>query len=107
MDNKSALLPNIYDYLSTYTKEKVIPENLQYVIEKICDETGLSIETANEIVSVFFGEIKRSVLAGRIVTIRKFGKLFISSPKTSKNDKRIFLKFEPSPFLVKRLNQDD
>lgn len=101
------LLPNIYDYLNTYNKEKILPEDFEYVIEVISKETGLSKEISEEISKLFFQEIKINILNGYIVLLRKFGKIFISSPKLKKNSKRIFVKFEPSKYLINKINSND
>jgi len=106
-DQNNKLLPNIYDYLSTYNKEKILPENFEYIIDKISNETGLSREVSEEIIKLFFQEIKNNILNGYIINLRRFGKFFVSSPKLNKTKKRIFVKFEPSKYLIKKLNSNE
>lgn len=106
-EEEDNLLPNIYDYLNSYSKDKILSENFQNIIEDISNNTNLPKEISEEIIKLFFQEIKSKILNGYIVYIRKFGKIFISSPKLVKNNKRVFVKFEPSKTLIKKLNSNE
>lgn len=101
------LLPNIYDYLNTFNNQKLLSNELDYISEKIFKETQIPKEISQEIIKLLFQEIKSSILNGYIINIRKFGKIYISSPKNSKNKKRVFVKFEPSKILIKKLNNNE
>lgn len=97
-------LPDIHDYLeSINTSKSVSAKGLEDLVFRVRAKTGLNTDICTAIVSLFFHEIRNSMLKGDIVTIRGLGKLYVSSPK-HKNKKRVFPKFKPYKKLIRRMN---
>jgi len=102
---KPNFLPGIDQYLEQVIDNKSITtKDLDYLIYKICGVTGLKYETSKIIVRTCFQEMRNAVLRGDVITITDFGKLFLSSPKTTNSKKRIFVKFKPYKSLLRKIN---
>lgn len=98
-------LPNIHEYLETAnTQRAVSAKGLDEMVYRICARTGLDESICATIVSMFFHEIRNSMLRGDRVTIRGLGKFLISSPRNTKNKVRVFPKFKAYRKFKKRLN---
>lgn len=104
-NNKFEGLDNIEDYLESRGNNVPVevPE-LGTIIDIVSSKTNLNKEEAEQIVKLYFQEIRNIMLSGKIAYIPNFGTFFISSPKTTKNKTRVFAKFNPSKVIVERLN---
>lgn len=102
------MLPDIDDYLENIeNKWSVSLDGLDELIEKIVINTTLSRDSAEAITKLFFREIRKELLKGNEITLRKLGRLHISCPKNSNNKTRVFPKFEPSEILINELNYEE
>ena len=103
--NKPNFLPGIEQYLEqVIDKNSITTKELDYLIYRMCGVTGLKYETSKIIVRTCFQEMRNAVLRGDVISITDFGKLFLSSPKTTNSKKRIFVKFKPYKTLLKEIN---
>jgi nucleoid DNA-binding protein len=101
------LLPNIHQYLEQANNNRSVNiENLDEIVYRIHASTGLSLEASEIVLKSFFQEIRNSILRGEVVRLAKLGKFFLSTPKTVKNKKRIFPKFQLYKQLLLKLNND-
>jgi nucleoid DNA-binding protein len=99
-------LPDIDEWL-TFHGDKVpveIPE-LDQVVQAVTARTKLTEDQANQLVRLFFQEIRGILLSGGCVEIQDLGQFVISSPKTTGNRKKVFPKFKPSRSLFRKMNQ--
>jgi hypothetical protein len=97
------LLPDIFEHLeNANNKKSVTLHGLEDFAYEVQIRTGLTYEISSIIVKMFFQELRSSMLRGDMITIRNFGKLFISSPKFSKNKKRVFPVFKPYKSLINK-----
>lgn len=97
--------PDIDQYLeNTENKKSVSIQGLEELVFKLQAATGLTQEASNAIIKLFFQEIRNAILRGEIVFLSGFGKIFMSSPKNSKNKNRVFPKFKPYKNLIRKLN---
>lgn len=100
------LLPGITEFLESLDDNfPVTTENLDELIALIQSSTGLNKESSEIILRLFFQEIRTQVLKGNSVTIKGFGKFYITSPKTNNNKKKIYPTFKPSKELITNLNE--
>lgn len=99
------LLPDIHEYLETAdTRKAVSSKGLEEMVYRICSRTGLDKAIAATIVSMFFHEIRNSMLRGDEVALRGLGKFLVSSPRNTQNKKRVFAKFKTYRKFKKKLN---
>lgn len=104
-NNEIELLPDISKYLEQVENTKSVNINgLDEIAYRMRASTGLSKEACMIVLKLFFQEIRNSILRGDVVALYRFGKFFLSTPKTSKNKKRIFPKFKPYQALLSKLN---
>lgn len=107
MENKIDFLPDIFQYLEQADNGKsVSPRGLEELIYKVHASTGIRVEASSAIVKLFFQEIRNAILRGDSVLLGGFGKFSLSSPKISKNKKKIFPKFKPYKKLIKKMNHE-
>ena len=105
MTNEFQGLPGIEEYLASQGNGcPVDVSELDHISEAIIAYCGFNKDQARRILSLFFQEIRSSMLSGQVVDIRSFGSFFISSPKITSNTKKIFPKFKCKKSLSKRLN---
>lgn len=103
---KPEFLPDIQEYLEqTDNSKSISTTGLDELIYKMVATTGLEYDSAKIIVKLFFQEMRNAALRGQVVSITDFGKFFVSSPKVSKNKKRIFVKFKPHSKLSRKMNE--
>lgn len=104
-NDEDEFLPDIKTYLErTENKKSVSIKGLETLIAKLQASTGLSKEASSIITKLFFQEVRNAVLRGEKMFLYRFGTLFVSCPKNSKNVNRIFLKFNPFKKIIKKLN---
>jgi hypothetical protein len=97
-------LPGIEEYLANRGhNSKIEISSLSHIIETICAHTKLTKEESEQILTLFFQEIRSAMLIGKTVAINELGRFFISSPLVNCKEK-IRPMFKPSRSLVKRLN---
>lgn len=95
----------IDEYLSSVTGEySISPKGIEELIERVSTNCFISKENAEIIVLAFFNEVRNQIIKGNEILFRGFGKLSLSSPKTSNTKKRVFVKFKPAIVFIKRLN---
>lgn len=105
MEEEFVGLPGIEDYLSSHGDGHPIEvKELDHIIDAVVAYCGVTREQSTRIVSLFFQEIRSSMLSGEVVDIRGLGSFFVSSPTTTNNAKKIFSRFKPKRSLVKRMN---
>ena len=103
--NKIEFLPDIQDYLEQVDNSKAVTAvGLDELIYKVRALTGLEYDSAKIIVKLFFHEIRNAVLRGDNVVLSDFGRIFLSSPKSTHNKKRVFLKFKPHKKFLRKIN---
>lgn len=106
MSSESKYLPDIEDYLESIDDNlPVSAAGLDYITSKIVLKTGISEEIAEILVKLFFQEIRNKLLKNDIIILKGLGRLLVSSPATTNNKKKIFVKFEPTQSLVDKLNK--
>ena len=104
--NKIEFLPDIQDYLEQANNSKAVTAAGQdELIFKVCAFTGLDYDSAKIIVKLFFHEMRNAVLRGDNVVLSDFGRMFLSSPKSTHNKKRVFLKFSPHKKFLRKINE--
>lgn len=97
--------PDIEEYLeSTTNKKSVSSKGLDELVYRVRAATGLDYDIAQQIVRLYFQEIRNAMLRGDVVALKGLGKFFVSSPLHG-NEERIFPKFEPYKSLADRLNK--
>jgi nucleoid DNA-binding protein len=98
-------LPDINEYLTGRGNQcpVTVPE-LGEIVEKVSSRTKLSEEQANQVVKLFFQEIRGHLLRDGMVDISFLGRFSISSPKTSGTKRKVFPKFKAKRSLIKRMN---
>jgi hypothetical protein len=98
--------PDIEEYLeSTTNKKSVSSKGLDELVYRVRAATGLDYDVAQQIVRLYFQEIRNAMLRGDVVALKGLGKFFISSPLHG-NKEQIFPKFEPYKALSDRLNDE-
>jgi nucleoid DNA-binding protein len=99
-------LIGIDEYLLNLGKHAPInTKDISHISDAIQAYTGLTKEISQDILNMFFQEIRSAILRGEIVDIRKFGTFLVSSPKTSSNNRKVFIKFKPKKSIVNKLNE--
>lgn len=106
-ENGELLLPDIEAYLenNSYGYPVWIDSGLDKFVSAIEARTALSRDNGKIVLRLIFEEIRNAILRGEIVVFRGLGSFFVSSPKTSGNKHRVFIRFRPSPILNRRLNE--
>ena len=105
--DESDFLPDIEAYLESIDNNlPVTLQGLDSIVDAVTARTSLNNEAAKIVVRLFFQEIRHALLKNIKVTFRKLGSFQISSPKSG-NKIRVFVKFKPSPSLVKDINEQD
>jgi len=100
------LLPDIEAYLeSTSYGIPISISGIEKISSAITSHTSLSNENSAIVLRLIFEEIRRALLRGEIVRLKRFGSFFVSSPKLSGNKERVFLRFRPSATLKQKLNE--
>lgn len=100
-------LPGIEDYCASQGDGfPVEVSELDHIIDAIVAYTGLTKEQSARITSLFFQEIRTSMLKGDTVDIRGLGMFLVSSPATTGTRKKVFAKFKPKRSLLNRMNND-
>ena len=103
---KPELLPDIEDYLESIDNNlPVSTAGLEDIEGAIIAKTGLNEHDAKVILRLFFQELRNSLLRKNKVDIRSLGRFYISSPATSNNSKKVFVKFKPKKSLLDKLNE--
>lgn len=103
---KPELLPGIEEYFESLDNNLPISTvGLEQVVGAVMAKTNLNEFDSNEIVRLFFQEIRNSLLKKSIVDIRSLGRFYVSSPKTSGNTKKVFVKFKPKKSLIRKMNK--
>lgn len=95
-------LPDIFKLINESCPVSL--ENEEEFIEKIAIKHDLPIETAKIIINLFFEEMRNFILDNKKVIIPKWGTMYISSPVTDGNIKRVFPKFKLSEQIKKEFN---
>lgn len=85
-------IEDVSDPLGEIKKPSI--ENLDEFVHKIRIYTGLPQESCEILLSSYIQEIARLILNGDSIWMNDFGKLFISSPATSKNKSKFFVKLK-------------
>lgn len=100
-------LPGIEEYLASRGNGcPVDVSELDHVAEAIVAFCGFNKDQAKRILTLFFQEIRNSMLNGELVDIRGFGSFFISSPAVTENTRRVFPKFKAKRSLSRRMNHE-
>lgn len=100
------LLPGISEYLEQVDNDKSVNiKNLEEIVYRVNASTGIGLEASAVIVKLFFSEIRNGMLRGDVIVLAGLGKFSLSSPKKSKNKKRIFPKFKAYNSLIDRMNK--
>jgi len=95
----------IEEYLETVdNKKSITSKSLEEFVAQIQIKTGLDLNISTAIAKSFFAEIRNGMLRGDVVVLRDLGKFYVSSPKFSKNKKKIFPIFKPYKKMIKKLN---
>lgn len=98
-------LPGIVDFLSSKGDNQPIEINeLNSLTDAIIAYTGVTKKQSIRILSLFFQNIRSSMLKGDTVDIRGLGMFLISSPLTTGTRIKTFPKFKPKKSLLKRMN---
>lgn len=104
-DEDDDFLPGIDDYLEhTHNSKSVSSYNLEELILTIQSKTGLDKDICALIIESFFQEIRNIMMNGNMVKFIKFGRFFISSPKTTNARNRVEAKFKPAKCILKEMN---
>lgn len=103
---KPELLPDVEEYLESIDFNLPVSiDNLEHIVGAIVAKTNLNEYDAKKVLRLFFQEIRNSILKKQKVNIRRLGSFYVSSPYTSNNSKKVFVKFEPKKSLIKKLNE--
>ena len=98
-------LPDIDDFFERIDHGAPVSiGNFDDIVETICEKTTLNKFQAELVLRLYFQEIRNAIVRGEKVTIRLFGNLFVTSPKTSGSKRQVFVKFGPSKSLIRKLN---
>lgn len=105
-ENGTLLLPDIEDYLESISYGYPVSiSGLERIRSAITSHTSLSDDTSAIVLRLIFEEIRRALLRGERVQLKRFGSFYVSSPKVSGNKQRVFARFRPSPTLKQKLNE--
>jgi nucleoid DNA-binding protein len=100
-------LPGIKEYLAARGDNcPVEVQELEHMEDALVAYCALTKDQSQRILSLFFQEVRSSMLNGDVVDIRGLGSFFVSSPATTRNTKKVFPKFQPKQSFLKRLNHD-
>lgn len=100
-------LPGIEEYLSSKGDGCPVEVNeLEHITDALVAYCGFTKEQSKRVLSLFFQEIRTSMLNSEVVDIRGLGSFLVSSPATTSNSKKVFAKFQPKRSFLKRLNDD-
>ncbi|MDP2683496.1 MAG: HU family DNA-binding protein [bacterium] len=103
--NELELYPDIHDYLDSVENSKSVNiSGLNELVYTIMAHTGLNYEVASIVCKSFFQVIRNAILRGEVVVLSGFGKFFVSSPKSTNNKYKVFIKFMAFPQLLNKLN---
>lgn len=106
-DQKPKLLPTVSEYLeargSFYPISTV---GLEFIAEAICSKTDLDYDQANKILGLYFQEIRNTILSGKRFYLKNIGYIYLKSPATTNNKKRIFVKLDQSTVIKKKINTE-
>lgn len=103
-ENQLELYPDIKYHIRNSTLNDIEIDNLEHLVYKVHATTGLGVQKCEAIVKSFFKNMRNVLLDGDSIVIEGFGQMILSSPKTTNNDKRIFVKFKNSKVLYRKLN---
>ena len=100
------LLPDIEDYLETldHGQPIIINEELESIVNAMAAKSSLNKEQAKIVLRLFLQEIRAALLRGEIISIKHWGRLFVSSPRTTGNTERVFVKYKPTKSLLNKIN---
>lgn len=98
------LYPDIKYHIRNSTINDIEIDNLEHLVYKVHATTGLGLQKCEAIVKSFFKNMRNVLLDGDSIVIEGFGQMILSSPKTTNNEKRIFVKFKNSKVLYRKLN---
>ena len=102
---KPELLQDIEEFMESLDHNLPVSiDNLDHIVGAILSKTKLNEHDAKVIVRLFFQEIRNSLLRKNKVDIRTLGSFYISSPCTTNNLKKIFVKFKQKKSLKDKLN---
>ncbi len=100
-------LPGIEEFLASQgDKLPVEVQELDQLTDALVAYTGLTKDQSVRVLSLFFQEIRTSMINGEVVDIRGFGTFLVSSPATTKTRKKVFAKFKPKRSLLNRMIND-
>lgn len=100
-------LPGIEEYLSSRGDgAPVSADKLEHITDALVAYCGFTREQSQRFVSIFFQEIRSSMLRGETVDIRGFGRFVVASPITTNNMSRVFPRFRIKKSLYRRLNKN-
>jgi len=100
-------LPGIEEYLASRGNGCPVEVNeLEHIADALVAYCGLTKDQSQRILSLFFQEVRTSMLNGEVVDIRGLGSFLVSSPATTRNSKKVFPRFHPKQSFLKRLNHD-
>jgi nucleoid DNA-binding protein len=100
-------LPGIEEFLAAQGDgHPVEVAELPHIVDALVAYCGLTKEQSQRILSLFFQEIRTSMLKGCPVDIRGLGTFLVSSPLTTANKRKVFAKFKPKRSLIQRMNNE-
>jgi nucleoid DNA-binding protein len=100
-------LPGIEEFLAAQGDgHPVEVAELEHIVDALVAYCGLTKEQSQRILSLFFQEIRASMLKGEPVDIRGLGTFLVSSPLTTANKRKVFAKFRPKQSLIQRMNNE-
>ena len=103
---KPELLPDIEDYLESIDNSLPVSIiGLEHIEGAILAKTELNEYDSKVVLRLFFQEIRNYLLRKNKVDIRSLGQFYISSPRTSNNSKKVFVKFKAKKSLIRKLNE--
>jgi nucleoid DNA-binding protein len=101
-----AFFPGIDEYLESIGHGFPINvDGLEEISTAISTKTGLSFEQSEIILRLFFQEIRHAIIRGDVINLRMLGKFLVSSPATTGNSRKVFVKFMPSNELLSRIRK--
>lgn len=106
MNENDRFYKGIEEYLEDSNNNLTISLfGLDDLVDFVYSNIDLPKDICKILIKVILNEIRILLLKGEKLVFANFGTFFISSPKTSKTSKKVFLKFKPSKYLINKLNK--
>lgn len=100
------LPPDVEKYLESVDDgTSVTLDGLMDLLQAVMSKSSIDNERVKIITRLFFQEMRTALLRGEAISIKKLGKFKVYNPNDGSSKKRVFLKFKPSPQIIKDINE--